>query len=306
MAGLEVTPGVKTMLIDYNLHAPIALRARFEVQGLTVLLGCSGAGKTSLLKALAGLLPATGLPWGGLPPQARSVGYLPQEAMLFPHLSVLENTAYALRGPTRLAQARALLAGVGLEDWAAFKPAQLSGGQAKRVALARALARGVELLLLDEPSAGLDVTTRDSMLDWLLSITTARDLPVLAATHDHHVAARADYVALLAEGRILQSGPAACVFAAPVSRAAAILLGYENVFEHHGAHWAIHADAITLAAKGEPFTVLQARQTGMGLCLTCGPAPNLTVVLRHGTTQDHPVGSQIQLDLRAAVRLAEV
>lgn len=303
MVGLEVAPGVKTMLIDYTLRAPVALHVRFEVRGFTVLLGRSGAGKTSLLKALAGLVPATGTPWGGLPPQARSAGYLPQDAMLFPHLSVLENTAYALRGRAGLAQARALLAGLGLEAWAAFKPAQLSGGQAKRVALARALARGVELLLLDEPSAGLDALTRDATLDWLLSIMAARDTPVLAATHDHHVAARADHVALLAEGRILQTGPSAAVFATPVSRAAAALLGYDNIFEHHGAHWAVHANAIPLAADGAPFTVLAARQTGLGLCLTCGPAPRLTVILRHGAVQDHPVGSQIRLDLRAAVRL---
>lgn len=293
------------MLIDYSLHAPITLHARFEVQGLTVLLGRSGAGKTSLLRALTGLIPASGTPWGGLTPQARSIGYLPQEAMLFPHLSVLENTAYALRGPTRLAQARAFLAGLGLEGLAALKPAQLSGGQAKRVALARALARGVDLLLLDEPSAGLDVLTRDEMLTWLLSNTVARGIPVLAATHDHHIAARADRVALLADGRILQSGPAAAMFAAPVNRAAAALLGYDNIYELHGAHWVVQSTAILPADAGVPVTVLAARQTGLGLCLTCGPAPSLTVTLPKGNLEDYPVGSCLRLDLRAAVRLNE-
>ena len=211
--------------IDYTLTAPLPLRACFTVSGFTALLGRSGEGKTSLLRALAGLLPATGTPWQGLAPEHRPIGYLPQETRLFPHLSVLENTAYALRGKTRLAQARALLAELGLEELVARQPHQLSGGQAKRVALARALAHGPDMLLLDEPSAGLDRQTRDETLDWLKQTANARGIPVLAATHDYDIAAEADTLALLAEGRIIQHGIAASVFAAPVSRAAAELLG---------------------------------------------------------------------------------
>lgn len=277
--------------------------AGFEVQGFTVLLGRSGVGKTSLLRALAGLLPATGVPWNGLAPQARSVGYLPQEALLFPHLSVLENVAYPLRGPTRLVQARALLEGLGLGELVGLRPASLSGGQAKRVALARALARGVDLLLLDEPSAGLDVSTRDEMLGWLQGIITARGVSALVATHDHHIAMRADRVVLLAEGRVIQSGTARTVFSAPVCRAAAELLGYENVFERGGAWWAIRSGAIVEAAEGEDFTVLEARDTGAGLCLSCGPAPSLRVVLPYGRMQNYPVGSRVRLSLQAAIKL---
>ncbi|MDE2239956.1 MAG: ATP-binding cassette domain-containing protein [Rhodospirillales bacterium] len=211
--------------IDYTLTTPVPLRACFTVSGFTALLGRSGEGKTSLLRALAGLLPASGSPWPGLPPEQRPIGYLPQETRLFPHLSVLENTAYALTGKTRLHAARALLAELGLEDLGARRPHQLSGGQAKRVALARALAHGPELLLLDEPSAGLDRQTRDETLDWLKQTAKARGIPVLAATHDYDIAAQADALALLAESRIIQHGPAAEVFAAPASRAAAELLG---------------------------------------------------------------------------------
>ena len=211
--------------IDYVLATPVPLRACFTITGFTALLGRSGEGKTSLLRALAGLLPATGTPWQGLAPEQRPIGYLPQETLLFPHLSVLENTAYALKGKTRLEVARALLAELGLQELAARQPHQLSGGQGKRVALARALAHGPQLLLLDEPSAGLDRQTRDETLDWLKQAAMARGIPVLAATHDYDIAAQADALALLAEGRIIQHGLASAVFAAPVNRAAADLLG---------------------------------------------------------------------------------
>ncbi len=101
---------MKPVEIDYTLSAPVALRACFTVAGFTALLGRSGQGKTTLLRALAGLLPAQGAPWAGLAPEQRPIGYMPQETRLFPHLSVLENTAYALRGALRRERARALLA----------------------------------------------------------------------------------------------------------------------------------------------------------------------------------------------------
>lgn len=298
------------VVIDYRLTAPLPLHACFEVRGFTVLLGGSGVGKTSLLRALAGLLPAHGTPWASLPANARPIGYLPQETMLFPHLSVLENTAYALRGTARLARARALLAGLGLEALAARRPYQLSGGQAKRVALARALARGAALLLLDEPSAGLDTLTRDATLSWLIEMTAARGIPVLAATHDHDIAARADHVALLVEGEILQQGPARAVFSAPVNRAAAQLLGYETIFNRQGECWAVRAASITEREDGEVFSVHSAREIGTGLRLVCGPAlsgpeASLVVHLPTGGVDDYPPGRLVRLDLSAAIRVAD-
>jgi molybdate transport system ATP-binding protein len=303
MAGAAGARGVNEIEIDYCLAAPVSLRARFTVKGFTALLGRSGAGKTSLLRALAGLVPANGSPWQGVPPEQRPIGYLPQETLLFPHLSVQENTAYALKGAGRLAQARALLAELGLEELAARRPGQLSGGQAKRVALARALAHGARLLLLDEPSAGLDTLTRDATLDWLVETATARGIPVLAATHDHEIAARAEQLALLAEGRVIQHGPAREVFSAPASRAAAELLGFENIFARDGALWAVHAASIRPEPSGEAFSVLAVREMGMGLRLICGPEPCLTVDLPRGRAGDYPPGSAIRLSLMAAVRL---
>src|SRR5215510_15415187 len=90
------------MRINYSIDHPVRLVVNFEVEGFTILLGQSGEGKTTLLRAVAGLLPARGQPFGGLLPQQRAVGYLPQGYALFPHLRAWENVAFALpRGPQR-------------------------------------------------------------------------------------------------------------------------------------------------------------------------------------------------------------
>src|SRR5882757_10388883 len=103
------------MRIDYHIDHPIQLQANLDVEGFTVLLGQSGEGKTTLLRAIAGLLPAQGEPFGGLLPQHRAVGYLPQGYGLFPHLRAWENVAFALpRSARRHAQALELLARVRL------------------------------------------------------------------------------------------------------------------------------------------------------------------------------------------------
>jgi molybdate transport system ATP-binding protein len=290
---------VCAITIDYTLNKPVPLRAQLTVQGFTVLLGRSGVGKTSLLRAVAGLLPAMGTPWQGLAPEQRPIGYLPQETLLFPHLSVLDNTAYALRGADRRQRATALLEELGLEALASRYPHELSGGQAKRVALARALAHGTELLLLDEPAAGLDSVTRDAMLDWLIETTACRNVPVLAATHDHEVAIRADRLVLLAEGQIIQEGPVRTVMEALSNRAAAELLGYENIYEQEGVLWALRAAAILPDAAGEPFKVISARVTAMGLRLVCEAEQRLVVDLPNGQLEDYPPGSILRLNLSA-------
>jgi molybdate/tungstate transport system ATP-binding protein len=117
------------MRIDYRIEHPVRLRADFEVEGFTILLGQSGEGKTTLLRAIAGLLPAVGEPFGGLPPQHRPVGYLPQGYALFPYLRAWENVAFALpRGRQRRSQALELLARVRLVNVSEYYPVELSGG----------------------------------------------------------------------------------------------------------------------------------------------------------------------------------
>lgn len=219
------------MRIDYRIEHPVRLQACFEVEGFTVLLGQSGEGKTTLLRAIAGLLPAQGEPFGGLPPQHRAVGYLPQGYALFPHLRAWENVAFALpRGAQRRAQAMELLARVRLADVAEHYPAALSGGQQQRVALARALARKPQLLLLDEPSSALDAATRDEVMAELISEVHEFGLPVLAVSHDPHLAAQADSVAVMSGRRIVQQGAPVEVLLRPGSVAVARLLGHRNLF----------------------------------------------------------------------------
>src|SRR5215210_1636261 len=195
------------MRIHYLINYPIRMEASLDVDGFTVLLGQSGEGKTTLLRAIAGLLPAEGEPFGGLPPQHRAVGYLPQGYALFPHLRAWENVAFALRrGPQRRAQALELLARVRLVDVADHYPTALSGGQQQRVALARALARKPQLLLLDEPTSALDAATRDEVMAELISEMHELGLPTLAVSHDPHLAALADRVAVMSGRRIVQQG----------------------------------------------------------------------------------------------------
>jgi len=219
------------MRIDYSVDYPVRLQASFEVEGFTVLLGQSGEGKTTLLRAIAGLLPAQGEPFGGLLPQHRAVGYLPQGYALFPHLRAWENVAFALpRGPQRRAQALELLARVRLVDVADHYPTALSGGQQQRVALARALARKPQLLLLDEPSSALDAATRDEVMAELISEMHEFGLPALAVSHDPHLAALADRVAVMSGRRIVQHGSPDEVLSRPGSAAVARLLGHRNLF----------------------------------------------------------------------------
>lgn len=219
------------MRIDYRIDRPLRMQACFEVEGFTVLLGQSGEGKTTLLRAIAGLLPALGEPFGGLPPQHRAVGYLPQGYALFPHLRAWENVAFALpRGSQRRTQALELLARVRLVHVADHYPTALSGGQLQRVALARALARKPQLLLLDEPTSALDAATRDEVMAELISEMHEFGLPALAVSHDPHLAVLADRVAVMSGRRIVQQGTPAEVLSRPASVEVARLLGHRNLF----------------------------------------------------------------------------
>ncbi len=218
------------MQIDYRMEKPIILEASLELRGFTVLLGLSGEGKSCLLRAIAGLLPAAGNPFGGLPPQRRPVGYLPQSYALFPHLKAWENVAFPLqRGWGRKEKALELLGMVGLRNVADRYPDALSGGEQQRVALARALAREPQLLLLDEPTSALDAATLDVLLAELIGQVRRLGLPTLAVTHDPRLAAMADRMAVMAGRRIVQEGTPQQVFRNPLSRDVARLVGFRNL-----------------------------------------------------------------------------
>jgi len=285
--------------VHYLLKAPIALDVQFEVRGFTALLGFSGSGKTSLLKALAGLLPATGSPWAALPAQKRPVGYMPQGSALFPHLSVLENVAFALRGKERLPLAQKLLEELGLGHLAARNAAKISGGEAQRVALARALARRPELLLLDEPSAALDAATRDAVLAQLIESIEASGIPALAATHDPGIAMLADWLVLLADGQIIQQGRPRKLFNAPETVTAAKLLGYQNFWAENGKMRCIRAEDVEIGVGGTEAVIRGAREQGADLRLSCTAhepvSAQVSVLVKGGEKNRFAVGGNIQL-----------
>ena len=161
------------------------------------LMGPSGSGKSSLLAALCGTLPE-GLYFDGtvqlagcridrLPPQARRVGMLFQDDLLFPHMTVRENLLFALpAGPAAVCEAavRQILADVEMDAFAQANPATLSGGQRARVALARALLAQPLALLLDEPFSRLDVALRERMRSLVFGLVRARKIPALLVSHD--------------------------------------------------------------------------------------------------------------------------
>jgi molybdate transport system ATP-binding protein len=189
--------------------------------------GPSGAGKTTILRAIAGLRPGAtvtcdGEEWTRLPPEKRPVGFVFQDHALFPHLTARQNVAYG----SSPARADELLARFGLEHRTGAKPRTLSGGERQRVALARALAREPKVLLLDEPLSALDVRTKASATRALASALATAGVPAILVTHDFTEAATfADRVAVLDHGRIVQEGTAQELTARPGSAFVADLTG---------------------------------------------------------------------------------
>ena len=228
---------VRKQLGEFSLDAVFA-----SAGGTPVLYGESGSGKSVTLQAIAGLLrPDDGTIRIGertvfdsaagidVPPHHRNLGYVVQQLALFPHLTAEENITYALTGATdadrrhRLDDLPALLSLEGLEH---RLPRQLSGGQQQRLALARALARPVDALLLDEPFSALDESLRADLRAELLRIRSELTIPIVFVTHDLREAyLLADSVAVIDNGRVLQHGSKEDVFQRPASRRVAQLTG---------------------------------------------------------------------------------
>jgi molybdate transport system ATP-binding protein len=284
---VSLDAAVGVTLDNFELDVEISV----EPGEVLAVLGPNGSGKSTLLRALAGLTaidrghividgttvdePATDT---FVAPEQRSVGVVFQDYLLFAHLSALENVAFGLRArgvdrSAARATAASWLERVGLEAFQSARPAQLSGGQAQRVALARALATEPTMLLLDEPLAALDVSTRQdvrrSLRDHLTTFAGMR----LLVTHDPVDAyALADRVAILEHGRIAQIGTIADVTAHPRSRYVAELVG-TNLVRGVVTDGALVTDTgariVVAADPGPVFAVI--RPQAITLSLTADP-----------------------------------
>ncbi len=230
---------------------------------LTAVLGLSGCGKTTLLRVIAGFeraehgtvsLGERTLEDGRthLAPEQRSIGYVPQEGALFPHLSVRENVGFGLsRRERRGERVDALLEMVGIAPLAKRLPHELSGGEQQRVALARALARRPQALLLDEPFSSLDASLRSRVREEVHALLREQSVTTVLVTHDQEEAlSLADIVAVLRDGRIVQQGAPAELYEQPADERLARFLGAVNVIDAQFEHGAARTALGTLTLRG--------------------------------------------------------
>ncbi len=226
-------------LLDVDFSAP---------SGITILFGPSGAGKTSVLDAVAGLTTpdagriavservffdsSTGTT---TPVSERAVGYVFQDLALFPHLTVEENINYgmaSLDAAERRRRTTAVLESFRIASLADRKPDAISGGERQRVAVARALVTEPCVLLMDEPLSGLDHAVKTQIVADLRAWNARRQVPVLYATHDRgEVFALGERVVFLEEGKVVAQGTPREVLEAPQRFVVAEVSGFENIFE---------------------------------------------------------------------------
>jgi len=254
---------VRDLVVRYDEHTAVDHVDLAADHGEVVcVLGPSGGGKSSLLRAIAGLEPPAGgtIAWDGVdlastPPHRRRFGLMFQDHALFPHRDVAANVAFGLRmqgSPSADAAARVteLLELVGLAGFERRAVRELSGGEQQRVALARALAPDPRLLMLDEPLGALDRVLRERLVGELGAIFARRERTILLVTHDHEEAfALADRVVVINGGRVEQDAPAETVWQAPANAFVAEFLGY-NVTTAFGSPVAIRPDDLRLTADG--------------------------------------------------------
>ena len=262
------------------------------------LLGPNGSGKSTTLQALTGLLPLAGgrIVLDGtvlddpaqrtrVAPEQRPIALMFQNYLLFPHLSALENVAFGLRArgtdkKTARQKAAETLARVGLEDQAAKKPGAMSGGQQQRVAMARALVTDPKLLLLDEPLAALDVSTKSDVRRLLRATLRQSSAANILVTHDLlDAVALGDRMIVIEKGEIVQTGTPAAVTARPRSKYVADLTGVnllrgtgrETILDLDGGGQLICAGSVT----GPVFAVIAPAEVSVYRQEPDGPAGNL-------------------------------
>jgi molybdate transport system ATP-binding protein len=310
---VEVRRGERTIAVSFSV-----------ADGETVaLVGRNGAGKTTALEAIAGIVPTTGrVVLDGrslteLPPERRGIGVTFQDAMLFPKLSVLENVAFPLRAGGVGRDAARARAGAVLADLApavdpAARPRTLSGGERQRVALARALTAEPRVLLLDEPFASVDAEAKPELRSLLRRTLASFDGPRVLVTHDPVEATTlADRLVLLEDGRVTQTGTPSEVRSRPVTRYAAELVG-TNLFEgslipdqegigilrtHTGELTVVWPDGLVVAAVDDVRATLSPAEIALHTEEPHGSARN---VFRGAVEEVATVGGRARIRLRTS------
>jgi molybdate transport system ATP-binding protein len=302
--------------LELALTVPGRVRATAVAQRgqVVAVIGPNGAGKSSLLRAIAGLAPAEGeirvdgRSWTSSAVRERSVGMAFQDQLLFPHLTALDNVAFGPRtdGASRAAARRTAqkwldLFGVG--DLARRKPRQLSGGQAQRVSIARALATEPQVLLLDEPFAGLDVGVASTLRVELARHLTSYDGVTLLVTHDAIDALTlADVVWVLDQGELVQVGPPREVAAQPLTRHVARLVGLNVITE--GDRFRSFSPSAVTVSPAEPAGSARNRWPGTVTSLAPhGDAVRLLVSGEHELLADVTPAAVAELELAPGRRV---
>jgi putative spermidine/putrescine transport system ATP-binding protein len=240
---------------------------RLEAASLCAVIGPSGAGKTSLLRIIAGLLEhegtvrIDGADVTGVPTHRRGVAMLFQEPRLFDSMTVLDNVAYAervRRAPrhSRRAQAARLLEEVGLSGRGDDRPVDLSGGERQRIALARALNATPKVLLLDEPLSALDAARRSELRSLIDTTRRVRQLTTVLVSHDvADAVALADRIAVVADGQVVQIDTPARVLERPASPTVARITGNPNALVDGSKQFTIRPEHVVIGDDGTPVQV---------------------------------------------------
>ena len=326
VSGLSLAEGKVPHLADVT--------ATFARGQLTTLLGRTGAGKTTLMRVIAGLqMPASGevlldgQAWQRLPPWKRPVAMVTQQFINYPHLSVLDNVAFPLlrAGAPRaaaLAAARDMLGRVGLAAMVDRRPGALSGGQQQRVAIARALVKKAPVLLLDEPFVNLDYKLREGLREELVELLRAasQTIVIYASTDPREALQMGDRIVLMAEGRVVQAGLPRTVYDAPHTLTAALVVNDPPL---NALPLVVDAAGVTLGSLGRQhlrrplppgtYTLgLRAQDVTLGgplqarvvlsevsgsetvTHLDCG---DQALIMQEKTVADHPLGAILGLTL---------